>query len=400
MQVNKLKILLIVILMLVLIKQSYAFGIVPSHKNLMFEPNSEQTIKLKILNEELNEFKAMIYAEGELAEYVTIENPIVEFSKDEDSKIISYKVKMPARFEKQGAHQTNIVIRMIPKETKAGATTIGASVAVISKLYVTVPYSGKYVEARLFLPIFEPNKESKFAVEISNLGTEDVYKAKAIINIYGPLNDKLDTVVSEEVSIKSKEKKLVTIAWTPNLKPGSYKAVATIIADEFNTKDERTFVIGKMFIDIIGITVDDFKLGGIARFDILLENVWNERIPNVYGEVSVLDKSGTVYTKFKTAAVDIEGFEKQEIQAYWDTAKVAPGDYKLDIVLNYLGKTSEKVFDILVSMNEIKTSAIGKVVSAEVKERNIVLTAIYILTALVIVLIIFNVLIYLRKIRK
>jgi methionine-rich copper-binding protein CopC len=307
---------------------------------------------------------------------------------------------MPSQFSRQGLYEGNIVIRVIPKEAKPGETSITATVAVISKLSVMVPYSGKYVTARLFVPMFEPNKESKFAVDVSNLGTEDAEKVKAIIDIYGPLNDKLSTVVSEEATLKSKEKKMIIVPYTPNLRPGNYKAVVTVIADEFNAKDERAFSLGTISVNVDGITVDNFKLGGIARFDILLENVWNEKIPDVYGEVSILDKSGNVYTKFKTASVDIDSFEKQELQAYWDTAKVTPGEYKLSIALQYLGQSSEKVFDILVSMNEIKTSLVGKVVAAESKDKNIILTAIYILTALVIILIVLNVLIYFRKLKK
>jgi hypothetical protein len=396
MQVNT-KALIYGVLFLILASQCYALGVAPSHKDLMFEPNSEQTVQLKIFNEDKVDFKAMVYAEGELADYIQIDNPVLTFLKSEDSKIISFKIKMPSQFSKQGLHESNIVIRVIPKETKPGETSISATVAVISKLSVMVPYSGKYVSAQLFVPMFEPNKESKFAVDVTNLGTEDAESVKAIIDIYGPLNDKLATVVSEEVTLKSKEKKMIIVPYTPTLKPGNYRAVATVIADEFNTKDERTFSLGSMSINIDGISVDNFKLGGIARFDILLENAWNEKIPGVYGEVSILDKSGNVYTKFKTASVDLDSFEKQELSAYWDTAKVTPGEYKLSIALQYLGQSSEKVYDILVSMNEIKTSLVGNVVATQSKDNNIILTAIYILTALVIILIVLNVLIYFRK---
>jgi hypothetical protein len=393
--------LLLILVLFVLIRQAAAFGIVPGYKTMVYEPNTVQDVPIKVLNEELQDIKVMIYAEGELAPYVEISEPVLELSKGEASRISSYKVKMPAAMGRQGQHETNIVIRTIPKETKPGETSISASVAVISKLYITVPYSGKYVEARLFVPNFQPDSESSFGVEMNNLGTEDILKAKAIINIYGPTNEKVATVISEEVTLKSKEKKLVIILWKPTIRQGNYKAVATVIADTFNAMDERPFSIGKLGVGILGITVNNFKLGGIAQFDILLENPWNERVPNVFGEVSVMDKSGTVYTKFKTASVDINPQEKQEIQAYWDTATVAPGAYKLDVALNYLGEKTEKVFDILVSMNEIKTSLVGQVVGVgEKKETNIILTAIYVLTALVIVLIVLNVLMYLKKNKK
>ena len=88
----KLKPILLIIIILVLANQCYALGITPSHVNVIFEPSLEKTISLKVMNDNKKEFQALIYAEGELAEYITIENQKISLSKNQDSKIISYKV--------------------------------------------------------------------------------------------------------------------------------------------------------------------------------------------------------------------------------------------------------------------------------------------------------------------
>ena len=282
---------LLIIVIIVLANQIHALGIAPSHSDIIFEPSLEKTIQLKVINNAHKDFDAVVYAEGALAEYIIIENPTISLSKDQDSKIISYKVNLPKSLEKQGMHEAKVVVREIPKETKEG-TTITASLAVASKLKVMVPYKGKYAEIKLFVTNFKQNQESNFAVEVRNLGTEDILEAYAIVNIYDPLNNKLAAITSNKASVKSKDKEILIAKWTPKLGPGNYRAVATLMYDSLNTRDEKPFTIGTFELGITSISVTDFKLGGIAKFDILVENNWNEDIPNVFAEATVKDDKG------------------------------------------------------------------------------------------------------------
>ncbi|MBU3941845.1 MAG: hypothetical protein KKF74_02940, partial [Nanoarchaeota archaeon] len=222
---------ILVLAMLFFLRPSFigylVLDIAPSHVDLIFEPSLEKTIQLKVINNEQKDFDAVVYAEGALAEYITINESMIKLTKDQNSKIISYKVKLPQSLEKQGLHEARIVVREIPKITK-GETTITATLAIASKLNVMVPYKGKYAEIKLFVTDFKQDKESNFAVEVINLGTEDILEAKAIIDIYGPLNNKLETVTSNEASVKSKNKEILIAKWTPKLGPGNYHAVATL----------------------------------------------------------------------------------------------------------------------------------------------------------------------------
>jgi methionine-rich copper-binding protein CopC len=377
-----------------------AKGIAPGHVDVTFEPGSEQKIKLKILNQDRQEFQAVLYAEGELAQYVTFDESIIPFTPDDTEKYAYYTLKLPASFEQQGLHTANIVARAVPISSKTGGTSMSANVAIISKLNVMVPYSGKYAEITLFSPNFEQGKASNFAVEVRNLGTDDILNAQLVIDIYSPTNTKLQTLTGDSFQLAAKQNKIVTLDWDPQLNSGNYLAVADLIYDSSNAKDQKPFTIGQFAIDIVDITVKDFKLGGIAMFGIMLENKWNEKIPGVYGQVSVKDESGKTYTEFKTASVDLNEYAKQPIQAYWDTKSVGPGRYKLGVNLNYLGKQSERVFDIVVSADRIDTNLGGMAVTENTKEKEPLLQGVYILTFAVIVLIIINIFVFLRKSKK
>jgi hypothetical protein len=383
-------------ILLLLSTNALALGLAPGHVDITFEPNGQHRNTLKILNNDKADIQVILYVEGELAPYLKLDDSIITMMADEPEKYTSYTLTLPNSFEKQGLHTSNIVARAIPM-AKGSDATMSATVAIASQINVMVPYSGKYSEITLFSPNFEFGKESNFAVEARNLGTEDTLDAQVIIEIFGPMNNKITTLSSDKFQLQSKQKQLVTLKWNPDIGLGNYRAVASLVYSGGSARDERQFSIGKFTIDIVDITVKDFKLGGIAMFDIMLENRWNEKIPGVYGTVSVKDANGKSYTSFKTATVDLNDNEKQSIQAYWDTKSVGPGSYKLDIVLSYLGQQSEKVFDIIVSTDKIQTNLAGQVVSAEQKSTSPVLQGIYILTFLVIALIILNVIIFFRK---
>ena len=396
------KTILWILALLVLVSQSFALGIAPGHKDVVFEPNMQFREKMKITNNDQARFTAVLYAQGELAEYIEFEQVSVDFSDGAREKYVYYNMKLPESFDKKGLHQADIVVRSVPLEQDSDGIGVSASVAVISKLNIMVPYTGKYVEIELFSPHFESGKQSNFAVEVKNLGTEDVLQAQAIIDIYGPLNEKIDTVYSDIVKIDSKDKELLIAKWTPTVPTGSYYAVATVVYDEFNIQDRRDFAIGTLTIDVVDVSVTDFTLGGIAQFDILLSSNWNLPVNEVYAETTIKDEVGKSYAKFKTASVNIPAFGKQRVESYWDTTTVGPGKYKMDITLNYLDQKTERIFDILVSLDAIQASPVGqligaqKVESADLDLENIV----FILAFLVVLLIAFNIFIYLKKLKK
>jgi len=384
----KIKPILLIIVFIVLANQSYALGITPSNVDVIFEPGLEKTIQLKVINDGQKSFDALVYAEGELAEYITINDPIIKFSKEQDSRIISYKVNLPKNFEKRGIHIADIIVRQIPKETK-GKTTVTAAIAIASKLRVMVPYDGKYAEIRLFVPKFKQDIGSDFSIEVKNLGTEKIIEAQAIVEIYNPLNKKIAVVKSNKIPIKSKEEKILTASWVPDVGLGEYHAIATLIYDNLNTKDKKSFTIGTLSPEIVSISVDNFKLGGIAKFDILVENNWNEELKDTFVETSIKDKKGDIYTSFKTVSLDIPAFGKQEFNAYWDTSKVISGQYKLGVELYYLGYKKERVFDISVEHNKITASLVGQVV--EEQQKPSLLESVNTLTWLILLLIIINI---------
>jgi hypothetical protein len=373
-----------------------ALGIIPSSKEIMYEPGKEETFQIKVMNNEGAEFSTMVYVEGELAKYITVQEPRVDFAASDDSKVVTLKMKMPAAMEKQGEIPSSIIVREVPK---SGGPGMSASLAVTSKLKLRVPYTGKYSEIRLLMPNFVKGEESSFAVEVSNYGDQDIEEAQAFVDIYGPLNNKLFTLTGDKQRVPAREKALLVVKWIPQINDGPYKALATVIYDGKSATDERGFQIGEPRLSIESVSVTDFALGGIAKFDILVSSNWGVAINEAYGWVKVSDDK-TTYTSYKTASLAVEPYGKQLFQGYWDTQKVQVGGYKLDILFNYLDKTSQEIYDIVVKPNEIsipRTGMVATEVEASTKTSVKVLAAII---GIVLILTILNTYILWKRLRK
>ena len=391
--------LLIWTLILVLVS-SYAsgLGIAPGETEIPYKPGDNTRVDLKIMNSGHRELKVVLYAEGELADKITFQDPILDIQKDQAEVKTNYVIHQPGigELKKQGTHEINIVAREIIGESKGA---IGASLAVVSRLKLMVPYKGKYVRSRLFVANFQNGQPSNFVVETENLGDEDVVQGQASVDVLGPFNEKIMTLTSDVQRIGAKSRVLFTIPWTPDLNPGQYQAVSTVIYDDQNVQDSKPFVLGEQKVDIESIDVRNFKLGGIAKFEILLKNNWNTPFDGIHGEITVV-KDGKIYTQSKTESVSIDPREKKVINGYWDTNTVVPEKYELKIKLYYSDKTEEDSYPITVTQNEIVAEGVGRVIGTVQTAQDKVMTYVYLLTLLVILLIAINGYLYFHKPRN
>lgn len=400
---KNMKIIWTLVVFLALAQGVLALGIAPASKEIMYEANSEQWVDLKITNNDGNDMTVILYAEGEFADYIEFQDVELEFTGSDNEKKTRYKITLPEDVDKQGILVTKIVARAIGGGDKKGSTQISAEYALISKLKVVVPYEGKYLETKVYAPHFAVGKSANFALEAKNFGTEDVLKAKAIFNIYGKGDEPLRTLVSNEVKIPAKDEVMITVPWTPDLGAGRYQVEATLLYDGMNKVENMEFQIGALSIDVLSISVDNFKLGSIAQFDLLVQNNWNEEIPLVYADVHISDFSGKTFVETKTLPTDLAPLSLGELQAFWNTQDAGVGDYQMRITLNYVGQTKSEDFNITVLMDEIRTtSPIGQVIggSAQKEEAGTIVKSVYLLIFLVVILIGFNIFMFFKKVKK
>lgn len=384
------KIITILVIFLLLMPLVNALGVTPGRTTLNFEPNLEREVKFTILNNEHKNLRLAIYTRGDLADYIEISAGEIELKAEEGSKELSYRIKLPEKIEEPGLHEAEIVIREITAEQK-GEISIGAMQAVITQLHVYVPYPGKYIVAKLDIIGGKIDKKVRFFVPLINFGEEDVKSAKAEIIIMDMYEKVINKVETDEQSVPGKGRAELSAEMDPSpLLPGIYRIIARVAYDGLTTTAENTFYIKDFLLIPLDISVRDFTLGEIARFNILVENIGNINIKDAYSLMILDAKDGRNIANLKSVPTDFKPLEKKEIVSYWDTKDVKADEYEGKLILRYEDKTDERGIRTIVGKNSIQTEIIG-VTGYAVKEEALAPSHASPLVILVILLVIVNI---------
>jgi hypothetical protein len=379
-----------------------ALGVSPGRTTVDFEPGLEKTVSFTISNDEHKAFDAYVYVEGDLRDYITFDQDRLSFSESDNSKGFTFRVKLPEKLDPPGDHWAKIVVLELPSglAESQGKMQVTGTVAVVHQLKVKVPFPGKYAQLYLSIDEAEPNGTARFYVRINNLGKEDLQDVRATIDIVGPNNERIASLEAGPVSVPSMDEGKLAADWKADVRPGEYHASAIVSYGEEVTRLGKNFQVGSMLVDVLDISVKDFRLGGIAKFDILAESVWNKPIQGIYADMNVRDSQGRGVADFRSATADVEAYGTTHLYAYWDTEGVQEGEYGTQLVLHYAGLSTEREVITHVALGSIRTEIVGISVGAitaeeAAPEQNII-------TVLVVAIIVINLswFLYFRRRRR
>ncbi len=372
------------LLLLFLIPAVYGIGIAPAYQEIFFEPGKELELNFRILNNERKDMDIMIYSKGELSNSIEIPS-VVKITENELEKTVKYKVILPIKLT---PGENILSIYVVESNLDIGEIdVVKTNLGVVHKLKVYVPYPGEYLQGMIFVEGNKPNDKVEFTIGLNNLGTEKLENIKGTIIIKEPNGRGVSQIVTTQASLNSKEKGKIIGEWMP-LGLGKYIAQAVISYNDEVLLIEKEIEIGEAEIKIKDIRVERFKLGDIARLDLLLENTWNEEIKSVQTKTMVYDESSRVISEFDSSNVDISSGAIKEVPSYWETQGVNPGNYILSIVLDYKGKRNEKNYEISVDEDSLNfiDGPTGNVIDSNKKEFSFV-PLIILLTVLLVIFI-------------
>ncbi len=359
---NKQNLLFTIFLFFIILANVSALGVTPARNTLDFNANSRNTYTFKIINSENKDIDLKITTRGDLGQYIDLAERKIHMNSDENEKEISYVLNLPSDL-KPGLEIGEIVVTE-DASVGEGENYIGATLAVVTQVYVYVPYPGKYAEAKLNVLNADSNDEVTLVVSVASKGEFDLPNVYAIVDIFTSLNEKIDTFTTETYSIKSGEKKDIIYKWnSKDAKVGKYQTKVALVYDDKVINLEDTFSIGEANIELQDLYVNDFTLGQIVKVNMLLENKWSEAIIGVHSIMDIYGKSGNKLDSIKSPDYDIEPFGKQILSSYWDTAGVNEGNYDTKITLEYGTKKIDNDLELTVTTNEIKVYGLGYVIS-------------------------------------
>jgi hypothetical protein len=343
------KIMVFVFLLLSISQITAALGVVPGRTSINFEPGESQEITVRVLNNQNKDMNVLVSKEGLLADYVELDSDKISFKASEGEKFFTYHISMPPDIKTPGNNDVDISFVESPLIENEGETIVGGRPAVITQLRIKVPYPGRYAEADLQISVLDD--KVTFTIPVHNLGSEEL-NVKTKIRISGPDGKELDSITPNEVRIRQGESDKIVGSWSA-ISVGTYSATIEVDYGGKLIEISKEFIVGDMFIRIMDISFDKFKLGDIAQMDILIQSGWNDVINEVYADVYVKNKEGNTISILKTASADIDSFTDDVLTAYWDTNGVKTGFYDVLIKLNYAGKWSEETFEIQIEENYI-----------------------------------------------
>ncbi len=349
---------IILLFSLLAIQDVQALGITPGRAVFDFSPGREGKVTFKIINNEHKDMKVAVEVYGELNGSVKLEKKIFNFKSEDYEKETAYKFKLPDMLNGSGIHEARIVAMEIPSSEESG-TLVSATVAVATEFYVLVPYPGKYIESRIDIQESDVNETTKFFIGVSNLGTQKIGKTYVQLEIIDNKEEIIDTLVSDTKEIANNKRKDFVIEWKANADAGRYTARAKIIYDDSIASIEKKFTVGSMRIDILSVLVQDFRLGGIAKFILTAQSRWASPINDVYANLLLYSEGGTELANSRSANVNFPPLSKEILLAYWDTVGVEQGDYGGKITLNYMNKTDERSIMAKVRNDHLDVEVVG-----------------------------------------
>jgi len=323
------KFIINLLIAVILINSVLALGIGPVQTYRVHEPGKTEDITLTVFNNEKKDVMIDVSVRGELRNNIELRDQYAIDAKTGQIQI-TYRLKHPDELA-PGAHFADIVVQEIVERQEA---TVVAVQSHVSKLRLQAPVEGLYAEAKLY------SDDRKLYVDIFNFGTIN-FNAYANMEIYADQLVKSLNTKEQGVSTLSQE----TMSVVHGLTDGPYKAIADVHYAGKTITLEHDFKVGKPYIEIMNISVDEFKAGDVAKILLLLNNQWPEPVEAVadifiYKDAKLVDTTTT-----ETVLVDGE----YELEAFWNTRGYASGAYDARVALAYEKEVSTADFRLTIT---------------------------------------------------
>lgn len=304
---------------------AYAVSITPGKVTIDFQPNAQFSFDFTVSRSELIN---VFVDEGDLQGCMKL----IDSQPNGSGRTVTVIITLPDRLEKPGENRGHISAR----EINLNPSAISALAEIRAPIVVKVPYPGYYAEMTFEPENVNEGEPEDFKLTVINLGTNQLERVYAVIDVYDD-NSKLKSVTTDTRTMASNTQEIFeTRMSTTGMKPGPYKAVATLYYDGGNTlTKEASFNIGTRYVQINGHS-QEVEQGGIKKFDFEVESMWNSEIENVYGKIIF---GGA---EVQTAGYPLLPWEKKNLSGYIDTSNHPYGEHDVRLEVYYEGETTVK----------------------------------------------------------
>lgn len=315
-----------------------AFMISPPSKTVNFIPNSTVEEYLNIINSDQVSLNISLSVTGNLKDILFFENPVISMGQDEQNVPAKILLRFPLELS-PGIHKIGVQITPVLTPSK---DVVFAFVSFIIPFFIRVPYPSKYADISIVVLNVDEGTPVPIFVEFDNMGSEDIMRAGAKIDLYEPSEKLVTSLTAPDISISKNSFGKTQAQPAPILKRGLYRAVAQVYYDDFNKTAETNFTVGEPLIRIKKLTTNRLIRNEINKVVFTASNEWNTEF------------SATGYLEINKQKNELPSFElkpneEKEITGFFDTTGIAPGEYTLSITLAYANQLKTEMFPVTIT---------------------------------------------------
>jgi len=318
-EVKKMKVIGIFVILVFLCSSVFAIsGVSPASYEVDFEPGYSGEFVFDFV---VDEGAEDLYAEGDLAEYVSFDKKSVS---GREKVVVS--LNLPSEIDSPGVNYIRVV---------AGKAVGG--------IKVRVPYSEKYVEVGLNAPNANVGENVLFGLELFGRGNESVVVSPRI-EVYKD-GESVEIIDFESVEVASGDEVAIDFSLdTDGYSAGDYLAVAFADYNDMEVSAENPFRLGEFLVGLVNYT-KSFRENKIDRFEILVESLWDDDMNDVYVEVNVL---GFPSANFATSPEGLDAWGRRVFVGFLDMSKIDGDTFEAEIILYYGDETSSNIVELKV----------------------------------------------------
>jgi len=309
-----------VFVLLPAIPSAAGIGIAPSSVEL--KPGVPVDTVVSVVNAEGLSARFSARLDGELAQYMNLSPARFELAPDVPEYGIRVQAHVPPTLP-SGPHMGRLVVTQLPPEGGLGGS-LTAGVVLIAVFEAFIPYEGDHADGFLYVRAPGAKREAAIALTIRNRGTTDL-DVETTIEVYDHLSRLLDTLRPAPVHVPTGAFGLQEAPWAPSdAGPFATRAVVRYAGKSFTLA--QAFETGTPSLELRAINASAFQLGKLARLTLTVQSLWSAPLDGV-GAALTFAKDGETVSTASTNTLALDPLAEGRLDAYWDTAGLAPGDY-------------------------------------------------------------------------
>lgn len=231
------------------------------------------------------------------------------------------------------------------------------------KLSITGYVIGSNIEEDYNLYILNAveNEDITFVVPIT--AQNNIDKSSIQITVLDKDMTEVTKIDSDAGAINANDSKEVKLIWRGEKAEGQYQVIIFIYADDESYTYAKAFKVDKKTLTFESIVVNDFKLGEIVNFDIMIQNHLSQRLENVSAGILIYDNQNNIIEEVRSEKQSMLEGALARFKTTWDTKDILPGKYNAKLVIDYGNEFIEKDIVLNINSDTLEVYGIGYSIS-------------------------------------